>query len=409
MYKVCIIRPGSIASNPRLVKEAEALSENGYKVHLIYTRHLDYLIERDEELLLNHPEWTSDYIDWASTNFRSKAIKMTSGIIKRSANFILKHNLYSPQTAPFLINRFYKWQLNKALLNKADLYIAHYPDSIAIASRAAKINNALFSYDAEDYHRGEDVPRELIKAITIIEDSFLNEASYISAASPLISKAYEELYPSKKIITIENMFPLKRQPTFIQLKGQPYKFFWFSQTIGPKRGLEEFFLIVRHMKNCRIQLTLVGNYSDAYKYYLQNKWLEFGIEPRLLTILSTVEEKRLFDLASTHHFGLCLEIPYTLNRDLCLTNKIYTYMLSGNFLILSKTKAQNSFYTTLPQTAISIDLQKPKEAAAQIETLMENLTVLNEKRKQNHTLGQSTINFDQEKKKLLEKIANLWK
>ncbi|MBC7913701.1 MAG: hypothetical protein H7Y07_06220 [Pyrinomonadaceae bacterium] len=65
MRLICIITPGTIASNRRVVKEAEALSEAGYKVHLIYTRHVNYLIERDQAILEEHPEWTADYLDWS--------------------------------------------------------------------------------------------------------------------------------------------------------------------------------------------------------------------------------------------------------------------------------------------------------------------------------------------------------
>ena len=35
--KVCLVTPGHIGSNPRIVKEADALHEEGYDVTLIYT------------------------------------------------------------------------------------------------------------------------------------------------------------------------------------------------------------------------------------------------------------------------------------------------------------------------------------------------------------------------------------
>ena len=41
--------------------------------------------------------------------------------------------------------------------------------------------------------------------------------------------------------------------------------------------------------------------------------------------------------------GLALELSEPENRDLCLTNKVFTYMLAGNAMILSETSMQRSF------------------------------------------------------------------
>ncbi|WP_026899004.1 glycosyltransferase family protein [Daejeonella oryzae] len=406
--KICIITPGTIASNPRVVKEAEALSEAGYKVHLIYTRHVNYLIDSDEAILMEHPEWTYDFLDWAGSDLKAKILKYSTGLIKKISSFLLKFDLYSAQLTPILINRFYAWQLKKAIDCKADLYIAHYPDSLAIAARAAKINKALFAYDAEDFHRGEDIPQEMIKAVSLLENRLLKLASYISAASPLIAEEYRKLVPDVKVVSVENMFPSKNQTPFVELSHNPIKFFWFSQTIGPKRGLEEFISIIKLLGIEYIQLTLLGNCDNHFKTQLQKKWLNSSLNPESLNFVETLPEKDIFRLAATHHFGLALEIPYSINRNICLTNKIYTYILSGNFLILSKTKAQVEFHRIFPDSGISIDLNQAEESAKQVLSILNNPVNLNEKRLKNFDLGQSKLNFDQEKKILFKELANLW-
>jgi len=260
--KICIITPGTIANNPRVVKEAEALSEAGYRVHLVYTRHIDYLVERDNIILNEHPAWTADYLDWASSKFRSKTAKLFSGIKRKLVGLLVKTNLYPDKLASILINRFYYWQLRKAIASKADLYIAHYPDSLGVAFQAAKVNNALFAYDAEDYHRGEDLPQEILKIIQKSEDFLLPSSNYISASSPLIAKEYLRLYTKVPVVTIENMFPVKNQPVFQKSVHTTFKFFWFSQKIGSNRGLEEFISILGNIHNKDVQLSLLGNVSD---------------------------------------------------------------------------------------------------------------------------------------------------
>ena len=406
MKKICIITPGILASNPRVVKEAAALSEAGYQVHLIYTRHVNYLISNDEEILNEHPEWTVDYLDWASNTFQARKLKFLSGITRRILEMVVEYSLIPESSTGKLVNRFYFWQLKEAIAQKADLYIAHYPDSIAVAAEAAKTNKSLFAFDAEDYHRGENLPLSVTKAITSIEDQYLCDAVYISAASPMIAEAYQKHYPAIRVFPVENMFPLKKQTPFRNLYSRKYKFFWFSQTIGSGRGLEEFIDILSLCITINFQLTLLGNVSDTYKTELQDKWLSRNLKAAQLIFLKTVAEGEIFKIASEHHFGLCLEIPTVLNKDLCLSNKLYTYILSGNYLILSNTKAQYQFHDSFPDSGIKIDLENSSVAAAKLLHIIE-YGDLNNLRHANFDLGKKALNFDVEKHTLLKHIASI--
>ena len=408
LRRICIITPGTIASNPRVVKEAEALSEAGYKVHLIYTRHVNYLVERDQAILDEHPEWTADYLDWCSPDFKSRVIKYFSGIKKKVAGILQKNSIYPEKLAPFLINRFYFWQLKKAIACKAGLYIAHYPESLGIALRAAKANNSCFAYDAEDFHRGEDLPASELKIIREVEDSILPFAGYISAASPLMADEYGRLFPKVPVIPVENMFMLKNQPTFKKIPDKVFKFFWFSQTIGPKRGLEEFISILGQLNKKNILLSLLGNLRESYRLELLNRWGKESLLPESLVFINTVPEKEIFHLASKHHFGLCLEIPSVLNKDICLSNKLFTYILSGNFLILSHTKAQKNFHTIYPETGICIELENTLQSAEKINDLFLHSEAIEQKRESSFRLGQTKLNFDFEKQVLIRQVNSLW-
>ena len=408
MYKICIITPGTIASNPRVVKEAEALSGAGYKVHLIYTRHVPYLIDTDQEILESHPTWTYDFLDWAGKGLIPRFIKLISGLKRRAASLLLAKDLYTHSNMPFLSNRFYLWQLKKAIDSNADLYIAHYPESISVAANAAKINKALFAFDAEDYHRGENLPAVVIKMISLNEDTFLPKANYITAASALIAEAYQGLYPSIPVVPVENMFPVKNQPVFKNLDSNVFKFFWFSQTIGPQRGLEEFIRILGGCSDGQVQLTLLGNVAAEYKASLTDLWTRVGLELKELNFLTTVPEAEIFKIAAEHHFGLCLEIPSVPNKDFCMSNKLYSYILSGNFLILSHTRAQLNFHKQYPLTSITIDINDTEGAAIEIRKIINDPEPLNRMRQKNYELGNHTLNFDREKAILLKQVAAVW-
>ncbi len=375
----------------------------------MYTRHVAYLIEADQEILAEHPEWTVDFLDWCGPGIKPRSVKYLSGIKRRLADLLLRRRWYSKSLLPVLFNRFYFWQLKKAVAARADLYIAHYPESIAVAARAARINHAFFAYDAEDFHRGEDLPRHKLASIATAEDKFLPDASYITAASPLIASAYRELFPLVAVNAVENMFSLKRQPPLAEPDDRRYSFFWFSQTIGPKRGIEEFIRILARMREHSIRLTLLGNINPKYKTILTALWKNEGLNFSDLTFLETVKENEIFKLAAAHHFGLCLERPLVLNKEFCLSNKLYTYLLSGNFLILSRTAAQQKFSADFPDTGILIDLENVDSSAKQINLLLSRPDFIKRTRKQNYELGRTTLNFDREKDKLLSQAAGVWK
>src|SRR5262245_66125365 len=63
--RVCIITHGAIGSNPRVVKEADALQAAGYGVRVISTRTLQCVEPRDDALLKG-VAWSSERIDLRS-------------------------------------------------------------------------------------------------------------------------------------------------------------------------------------------------------------------------------------------------------------------------------------------------------------------------------------------------------
>ena len=66
-------------------------------------------------------------------------------------------------------------------------------------------------------------------------------------------------------------------------------------------------------------------------------------EKHELAIQETIPEEELFPLLAHHDFGLALERSSPKNRDLCRTNKLYSYPLAGCYTLLSKTAAQSQF------------------------------------------------------------------
>jgi glycosyltransferase involved in cell wall biosynthesis len=342
--KVCLITPNHIATNPRLVKEAMALSTAGYKVHIVFTQHVPDVIHDDEKILNQNPSWTFNCLNWASSNKLSKFRRIYSGILHKSSLYaanLLEHLLFSK----IILNRNYHYQVKKAIDSKADFFIAHNIGALAVAANAAAALGKRYAFDAEDYHRGELLDNRTIKAIIKVEDSYIPKATYISAASPLIAKEYDRLY-AKKVLTINNVFPLIERPdSQVQKERNSLKLFWFSQSVGLDRGLQDVFSALKLVEDLNLEFHIYGKLTSLVKtefdVYIEK--LNFERVPQI-SYCGLIAPDDLLLRANDYDIGFAIEPGFCKNNEIALSNKIFTYLLGGNAIIFTDTPAQSHFF-----------------------------------------------------------------
>jgi glycosyltransferase involved in cell wall biosynthesis len=331
---VCLITNGHISSNPRLIKEAIAFSDTGIKVALVSTQYVPYLVDYDSQILNDHPNWDHQSLNRFGQTFTSKFHLLKSRFLKLSGN---------PDTR---INNFFFWQLKKAVQYKADLYIAHNLGALPVAVLAAKKTNVKCGFDAEDFHRNEgsdDAGSYEVRLKTLIEEKYIPQLDHMTAASPLIAEKYSSIF-KREVNTILNVFPKTHQPKINNNTTEPLKLFWFSQTVGPNRGLES---VVEGMvkSGLHIEMHLLGKASDDYDQLLN------GLIKNTLCSLhfhKPIFPDEIFSLAAQFDIGVASETHIPLNRNICLTNKIFTYVQCGLAVIASDTDAQKDFINEYP-------------------------------------------------------------
>ncbi len=404
--KVCLITPGHISSNPRLIKEAQALGKSGYLVYVIFTRYLGYLKIEDEKLMQAHPEWQFYYKDWLKEDHFYN--KLVSGIKRHLAEklhrilplFLLKK---------IILNRFYNWQKNTAIRLKADLYIAHNASAIAVAADAAIKNKAFFGFDAEDFHRGEGTGLNTIKIIKNIEDQYLPHADYISGSSPMISAAYQKLFPAKNIISVVNVFP-KTSVSQKKEKNGFLNLFWFSQTIGKNRGIEEVISAFAFLKEYPIQLHLLGALQPDIELFFTSLMQQHSSAlNHKLVFHKPVSPSELMAFSSTFDIGLAIEKSEPYNHDICLGNKLFTYLQSGLAVLISDTSAQKDFMINCFGRDNTVNLKDTQLIAAKLLQYIKNPQQLDDEKKFNYQLGQNKLNWEIEQQKLISTIESLQK
>lgn len=396
--KIVLVTTSQLATNPRIVKEAKALSEQGYEVVVLYSFQVEWGIEYDLEILKNS-KW--------------KALKIGGDPYSNPSKYHLTRIRYKLVeffsfffSYKYRVTRIYKELLKHAVNEKANLYIGHNLGALPVVCEASQMNNVKFAFDAEDFHRGEFSPGSKgSKLAKGIEDQYLKHASYISSASPLIGEEYSQLYPNVEVITVNNVFSLNQQPDFLELIDTPeIRLFWFSQKISRTRGLPDVLTAMQSLKNIPIHLTLLGSSSEEEKIYI-NSFI--SCENHEIKILNPCSEKELIKISARQHIGLALEGVKPYNRQICLTNKVFTYLLAGNAIIASNTPAQKQFLEHNPGIGRIYQIGDSTELAKFIYEFHIDRQNLLETRRNSWSLARERHNWEKEQTKLLNRIQKL--
>lgn len=399
--RICLISPGHLGSNPRLVKEADTLHHAGHQVTIIYGDTFPPARERDQAILKNAP-WSAKAVSLHASGIKGLWRK----IAYRFARILFRLGLRAPRIAAQASHPLYAALRQRALQQNADLYLGHNLPALPIVVEAARQHNARAGFDAEDFHSGEspDTPagKRANLLASILEKTHLPKLHHATAASPLIAQTYEERY-GIAMETLLNVFPLTEA---VNPKTPPEKtptFYWFSQTIGPGRGLEEFIATAINLDR-PLKIDLRGHISAPYKTSLA-KQLE-GTKIRL-GLLAPDIPSRMVACANGYSAGLCLELANTVNHNLCLANKTFTYLLAGTPVILTPTQAQSRLAEDLGKAALLLDLTNPSQAAEKLDAWLTNPQLQHKARKTAHQLGCEKYHWEHEAPRLLRAIESL--
>jgi len=397
MKRICLISPSHPCSNPRLVKEADALAGAGFDVHVICSRYMPALDAFDAGIFAK-AQWNCTVVDHTARTKRlyyslARRIARASDGLARRLPLLAHHPPARDLIEP-------------ASRIRADLYVGHVLGGLPVAVAAAKKNRALAGFDAEDFHSAEipDTPenrRDLIARRQL--ERLLRFCADRTAAAPCIAEAYQASQ-GVAMDVILNVFPLAMAPAAPAAReaadDAPVRFYWFSQTVGTGRGLEAFLEAMRHAtRDWRLHLR--GHVSAGTRASLD------GLGGGKIVWEPPAGAEEMARLAAACDVGLSLEESLPLNRDLCLTNKIFTCLLAGLPIILSPTTAQRRLARDLGDAAVVVDFTQPAEAARAIAQFAFDPARLRTARAKSWELGQTVYNWDREKTKRIASVRSL--
>jgi glycosyltransferase involved in cell wall biosynthesis len=400
---ITIITSSALGSNPRVVKEAEALARRGHKVQVQSTRSLD-VVDRRDAAILEQASFSSMRLDLRK--LRSWRLRRVLQIGARYGFSALKLEALAP------------WALNpvapllKETLSQsppADLYIAHYVEALPAAAALAARHGAAYAFDAEDFHVGEQVDGPGVKAQRqikrAIERRYLPGSLYVTAASPLIAQAYVDTYAIALPTVILNVFARGNAPFAPTAAGsvQPGpSLYWFSQTIGFGRGLKIAIRAIAEAKSAP-HLYLRGTPAAGFADELKAVAAEFGVSKRLHFLEPALPDD-LERLAAGFDLGYSGEEGAEINRHYSLGNKIFSYLLAGVPILASNTHSQRDLAAQLGEAMAIFPLGDVRALAALIDSYLLNPALLAKARNDAWQLGQSRFNWEHEAERLVALI-----
>ena len=243
--RVTLVSAGQLSTCPRMVKVADALHEHGYAVRCVSSRRSQWAVLADEFLLAKRPWLNHHMVD--TTRSAPKGRFLRAGLRQKCALALVK--TLSVERAPMTwigraVLRSFDELLAATLTEPAD-FLYSCGASFPMIREAARRMGAGYGLDFEDLHSGQMSGSEDARFWSALwrrlELDAGAEACFLTMGSPSIAEAYQERLGFSGI-TIHNVVPLPRAPDFDASRrdpGAPLRLFWFSQTIGPNRGIED--------------------------------------------------------------------------------------------------------------------------------------------------------------------------
>ena len=398
-----ILIGGHLATAPRPQKEAAVAREAGFRVLIRGTWWDDRLAKEDLLIANDLGVHYSPVIDLRSN---SKAASLHRLRLRASRELFTRLGIITPRVygagAPEL--------LTEALRIKADLTMVHSEAGLWVGEQLMK-RGLRVGCDFEDWF-SEDLPEadrkgRPIQSLKRLERLMVRKAEPVLATTLAMAEALALDAGCDRIPTvIPNCFPHAKAPKEgvgprDQRDPEAVSFYWFSQTIGPGRGLETL---------AKALPLLTGNWQLFLRGEIRqyHPWFEATFPETIRSrvhLLPSVPNADLANYTSSHDVGLALEEPYCINRDLTATNKIFEYLRCGLAVVATSTKGQVEVMSQCPDAGSLIPPSDPSVLAKTLQEAIEDRELLKHRKAAASLSAKDCWNWEKYSELLVKKFT----
>jgi glycosyltransferase involved in cell wall biosynthesis len=404
MARVTLIGPNQLASNPRLVRNADALARAGHEVSVVYPDHLTRFRAHDAALIAG-ARWRARPVDFCATPVAR--LRALYARVRRR----LAASICSGTPSVFLLERAYGYfgpeLAAAALATRPDFVLAQQQVSVAAAARAAAAIGARFAVDVEDMVADcIDEPGALVREV---ERRFFPQAAFLATMSEAAADRIVELHrPTIRPVVLHNCMSLAERATLPAPEARPFadvlRLYWFGQTIGPHACAEAILRAVPQLSG-PARLTLRGaNPLSGYVAKLQELAASLGLRD-VLRIEPGAPPADMVRLAGEHHVCFGTQPGHQLFHQLAIGNKVFTGVMAGCVVALTDTIAHRKLRAQHEGWSFTFGENDPTLLAGELNRLLASPERLASERKRAWDLGTTTFNWERESGELVAAVS----
>jgi hypothetical protein len=362
---ICLVSGNHLCHNPRIIKSANALALHGYSVEVLGAWSDPWLKKRDKELVASSAFRFTPVVDLTTGRWLGRARRKVGHLAHQFANIENRWQL-----------GYVYPELRKAAFDRnVDLFIVHSEQAMAVGVELLRTGHRV-GVDFEDWF-SEDLLAEAqrhrpLRLLRSLEKELLIGGSYSSCPSRAMSVAIGEKNGSICPTVVYNVFEWKGRRMLDgalrdRRNSQLPSIHWYSQTLGPGRGLEELFAALPQLNN-EAEIHLRGQPMHDFEEWLRARTPDAWRDRIYLHGLVTNNE--LLSRVAEHDIGLAGEMPYCRSRDLTVSNKMLHYLLAGLAVIASNTAGQQEVAEQAPNAVLLYSGGNSASLASQLDLLL---------------------------------------
>ena len=397
--RIAILSNGHLCRNPRVLKEATTLAQAGYDVTVLTIRN-HAPSEIVDQVLLGNAPFRLQAVDLLR-GYQTSALavlwrRVVTWAARRACRQLGLQSIHALGPATSL--------LNHARCLPADLFITHNEVPHWVGTRLIAEGRRVCA-DIEDWHSEDLLPAHRkgrpVALLRRIEAKLLHNAVHTTTTSEALANALHARYGGRRPLVLTNSFPLQPLPNLVP--NAPPAFFWFSQTLGPGRGLEEFMVAWRGTAHPS-RLVLIGTPTPGYVCHLLN--LLPPERHTTVSFLPLVSPDELPALIARHDIGLALEQSTIPSRDLTITNKILQYLNAGLGIVATPTTGQREVLKQASNAGLLVNLHQAEEVTRQLDELLVDRARLYSMRSDARAAAEQHYCWEQETPRFLKCIKD---
>ena len=366
--RIAIVTGAHLCRNPRVVKEAQALSEAGYRVTVLRPVLSEPLAALDADLAAGVSWQVLTTVDLTAGRVRPSGARL----LRRAGAEAARRGLELPDALGYGVRRTLR--LARAL--EADLTIGHQEVGLWVVNRLAEEGRTV-GVDLEDWYSEDLLPEARqsrpLRLLRREEAAAVRRGGHVTTTSEALAEGLADAYGGPLPSVVYNAFPWADR---LRLDGETrdrrrgdrerLSLHWVSQTVGPGRGLEDVVDALAHVET-PVELHLRGACAPETETALRRRLP--ADRGHALFVHDLVPPDELLSRIAEHDVGLALEAHEPPSRDLTVTNKILHYLLAGLPVIASDTAGQREIERKAPGAVQTFRAGDVRGLAAQIEGL----------------------------------------